>query len=191
MNKISLRKQFLQKRKILSSHTLQHISQAIHQQFFTHFSLDKQTLHTFLPIIKQNEMNTWLIINTIYKHYPQIMIVIPKTDIQHNNLTHYFLTAETKLVKNQWGIDEPVNANLCDCEKIDMVLIPLLCFDKQGNRVGYGKGFYDKFLAECRADVIKIGLSLFEPVEHIDDVQAHDVSLDFCITPDKLYQFNQ
>jgi 5-formyltetrahydrofolate cyclo-ligase len=190
MNKKALRKQFRQKRAMLTAQTLEQASHAIQYQFFKHFPINFKTLHTFLPIAKQHEIDTWLIINQLFQQYPQLNIVIPKTDIQNHKLTHYFLTSNTKLVQNQWEIDEPVEAEICPVNMIDWVLIPLLCFDKQGNRVGYGKGFYDTFLAECRADVIKIGLSLFEPVEQINDVQSHDIKLDFCVTPNAVIQTN-
>jgi 5-formyltetrahydrofolate cyclo-ligase len=188
MNKKTLRKQYLQKRKSLSPQALEQASEAIKNQFFSYFSTNFAILHIFLPIIKHNEINTWLIIKPLFQQYPQIKIVIPKTNIQHNSLSHYFLTPDTKLMQNQWGIDEPINAQICPADGIDMVLIPLLCCDKQGNRVGYGKGFYDKFLAECRADVVKVGLSLFEPIKQIEDIQQHDIKLDFCITPHAVFQ---
>ncbi|MFT7351177.1 MAG: 5-formyltetrahydrofolate cyclo-ligase [Flavobacterium sp.] len=73
--------------------------------------------------------------------------------------------------------------------KIDVVFVPLLAFDLQGNRVGYGKGFYDKFLANCKPTTIKIGISFFEAEEKISDVFAKDVKLDYCITPEKVYSF--
>ena len=190
MNKKALRKQFLQKRKRLTTQALEQTSQAIQKQFFNNIPIHCETMHIFLPIIKKNEINTWLIINQLFQQFPKINIAVPRVDIQHNSLSHYFLTSDTQLIQNQWGIDEPIKAQACPIETIDMVLIPLLGFDNQGNRVGYGKGFYDKFLAECRTDVIKIGLSLFEPVEQIDDIQSHDIKLDFCITPNAVIQIN-
>lgn len=70
-----------------------------------------------------------------------------------------------------------------------MVLIPLLAFDKKGYRVGYGKGFYDRFLADCRPDVVKVGLSVFEPIDEIADLNEFDIKMDFCITPNRVWQF--
>ncbi len=190
MNKKNLRKQFLRKRKQLTSQAVEQASLTIKNLFFQQFTIDfvdMTTLHLFLPIIEQNEINTWLIIKQLFYQYPQINIAVPK--MQQTHLIHYFLTPETKFLKNQWKIAEPVDAQPCPIENIDCVLIPLLCFDRRGNRVGYGKGFYDKFLAECRTDVIKTGVSLFEPIAHIDDVQQHDIKLDFCITPQQIYSF--
>jgi 5-formyltetrahydrofolate cyclo-ligase len=93
-------------------------------------------------------------------------------------------------VENHWKILEPVSNLQFPVSQIDLVLIPLLCFDKKGYRVGYGKGYYDRFLADCRPDVLKIGLSIFEPIEQIKDVDAYDIRLDFCITPNKIWQFS-
>ena len=65
-----------------------------------------------------------------------------------------------------------------------LVLVPGVCFDQTGHRVGYGKGFYDRFLKTCRPGCLKVGLSYFEPVDPIDDVHDGDVRLDFIVTPE-------
>jgi 5-formyltetrahydrofolate cyclo-ligase len=100
----------------------------------------------------------------------------------------YVLDTNTKIVENSWGIPEPTNAIKCPDDTIDMILMPLLCFDKQGFRVGYGKGFYDRFLQKCRKDIIKIGLSLFDSVDKIDDVNENDVRMDFCVKSDAVWK---
>jgi 5-formyltetrahydrofolate cyclo-ligase len=78
-------------------------------------------------------------------------------------MTHFLLTDNTKIKKNEYNIPEPVDGLEVPAIKIDVVFIPLLAYDKKGNRVGYGKGFYDKFLAECKPETIKIGLSFLNP----------------------------
>ena len=70
-----------------------------------------------------------------------------------------------------------------------MVFVPLLALDKKGHRVGYGKGFYDAFLKDCKPDVIKIGLSFFEAEDIVDDVFKSDVKLDYCVKPENVYEF--
>jgi len=183
MTKNNLRKIFLSKRKSLSLNLLQEKSKAISQNFFEHFDLCKiKKVHVFLPILRQNEINTWFIINEITQNYSHITPIISKSNFQTCNMESYILNTNTKMVENKMGIWEPTNAVKCPDKLIDMILMPLLCFDKQGFRVGYGKGFYDRFLAKCRPDIIKIGLSLFEPVTKIDDVDVNDVRMDFCIT---------
>ena len=104
-------------------------------------------------------------------------------------LKHYLLTDSTSLQKNRWNVPEPVDGLEVPLSKIDVVFVPLMAFDRKGNRVGYGKGFYDRFLSQCRSGVKKIGLSLFEAEEAIADVSNNDIALDYCITPDKIYSF--
>ena len=104
-------------------------------------------------------------------------------------MTHFLLTDNTKIKKNEYNIPEPVDGIEVPSKKIDVVFVPLLAYDKKGNRVGYGKGFYDKFLSECKPDVIKIGLSFFEPEELIADIFEGDIKLDYCVSPNGFYQF--
>jgi len=90
---------------------------------------------------------------------------------------------------SEWGIPEPVGGMIMEPASFDVILVPLVAFDKNGHRVGYGKGFYDRYLALCRPDCLKIGISLFEPVELIEDVESHDIPLDLAISPSLVYDF--
>jgi len=104
-------------------------------------------------------------------------------------MTHFLLTDNTKIKKNEYNIPEPIDGIEVPCSKIDVVFVPLLAFDTTGNRIGYGKGFYDQFLSECKPETIKIGLSFFEAENVIEDVYESDIKLDYCITPHKTYIF--
>ncbi len=92
-----------------------------------------------------------------------------------------------ELMHNDYGIEEPSGGNKVMENEIDLILVPLLAFDKYGFRVGYGKGYYDKFLFQCRKDSIKIGLSYFDPVDEIEDINSFDIPLNYCVTPRKLF----
>ena len=191
MQKQDLRKEFLQKRKALTETEVEGFSRKIHDWFFRSIPVHAYaTIHTFLPIKRNNEIDTWLIINTLQKDFATD-IVIPKSHVD-GTMSHYLLTKDTAFEENQWEIPEPSHIQhlVSPISKIDLVLIPLLCFDKKGYRVGYGKGYYDRFLAECSPDVMKIGLSIFEPVELIEDINTFDIRLDYCITPNKIWQFS-
>jgi 5-formyltetrahydrofolate cyclo-ligase len=190
MNKAQLRKQFLSKRKNLSPNDLAKKSLAIKQLFFQYFNLHGiKKLHIFLPIVKQNEINTWLIIDEIKQNHPHITLIISKSHFKTNSMESYVLDNHTIIMETKRGIPEPVNAIKCPDNTIDMILIPLLCFDKQGFRVGYGKGFYDRFLQKCRQDIIKIGLSFFEPVDKINELNENDVKMDICIMNDGIWEW--
>jgi 5-formyltetrahydrofolate cyclo-ligase len=187
MNKSALRKYYLSKRKALSQTEILAKSQAIVTLFFQHFNLSEvKYLHTFLPIIKHNEINTFLLIEILQDEFPQVQIVVPKSIPETNEMEHFLYNKET-LVENKWGIPEPISTEPILPTEMSMVIIPLLIFDKVGNRVGYGKGFYDRFLQQCNSDVIKVGLCIEEAIEAIEDVNEFDVKLDYCITPNGLY----
>lgn len=143
--------------------------------------------HIFLPITSKKEIDTEPIIAIIFGKDKNV--VVPKM-ILDNQLNHYLITDNTKFAENKWGVPEPMNGFRVAPQKIDIVFIPLLAFDKAGNRVGYGKGYYDAFLKKCKKETIKIGLSLFEAEERIKDVYEDDIPLDYCITPLKTYSFN-
>ena len=104
-------------------------------------------------------------------------------------MVHYLLTDNTKLTLSPYGIPEPVDGLEVPPQKIDVVFVPLLAFDGKGHRVGYGKGFYDRFLADCRKDVLAVGLSFFEAEEAYITHNETDVPLDFCVTPKRVYAF--
>ena len=189
MQKNELRKYFLEQRKKISISSLEKQSQLISERFFRHFNLaEVNYLHLFLPIQKQHEINTRFIIDTIRQSYPHINLVIPKTHWSTYQLESYLFDTHTQIVENRYGIREPVGALKCFDEQIDLILLPLICFDKYGFRVGYGQGYYDRFLSSCRQDILKIGLSLFDPVDKIDDVNPHDIRMDFCIMVDWIWQ---
>jgi 5-formyltetrahydrofolate cyclo-ligase len=191
MSKQDLRKEYLQKRKSLTETEVEDFSRKIHDWFFRSIPVHTYaTIHTFLPIKRNNEINTYLIINTLQKDFTTD-IVIPRS-YEDGTMSHYLLTKDTVFEENKWEISEPspVGGLQSSVFSIDLVLIPLLCFDKKGYRVGYGKGYYDRFLAECRPDVLKIGLSIFEPIDKIIDVTEFDIKMNYCITPNKIWSFS-
>lgn len=148
---------------------------------------DKEYYHVFLSILKQKEINTGPILSILSgkdKH-----VILSKSDFETSSMTHFLLTDSTIIKTNDWNIPEPVDGIPIASNSIEVVFIPLLAFDKEGNRVGYGKGFYDKFLSECKPKTIKIGLSFFEAEEKIKDIDPHDIKLNYCVTPLKTYKF--
>ena len=143
--------------------------------------------HIFLSIERQREVDTLPLITVLQAKDKQL--IVPKVS-GPNSMEHYLLTDATRLKKNRWGIPEAEDGLRVPEEKIDLVFLPLLAFDLQGNRVGYGKGFYDIFLERCRRDVVKVGLSFFGAEESpITDLHENDMKLDYCITPEKIDAF--
>lgn len=190
MTKAELRKTYLQKRTQLSEAEYLQLSHQLCENFFAHIDLSfVKVLHTFIPIEKNREPNTWLLIDRIRREFPQVRLSVPRVKAD-GELENFFFEGLHQLVLNNWGILEPKQGVPTETSKIDTVLVPLLAFDQQGNRVGYGKGFYDKFLSSCKVGSRFIGLSLFEPAEQIDDIMEYDEPLTECVTPASTYNFS-
>jgi len=186
-NKKEIRIHYKNLRKELSEEAIEEKSLAIANNLIQLPVWDKTYFHVFLPIVEHKEVDTEFILHLLSGKDKEI--VISKSDFETRTMTHFLLTDNTKIKKNEFNIPEPVNGLQVQSSNIDVVFVPLLAFDNFGNRVGYGKGFYDKFLSECRPETIKIGLSFFESVNQIDDVFESDVKLDYCVTPLKTYTF--
>ena len=146
-------------------------------------------VHTYLAMEEQNEIDTSNIIRYLAFANPELKTVVPKINLDRGEMRHYIYNEEVTMATNAFGIIEPVNGVKAEAAEIDLVLTPLLCFDRQGYRVGYGKGFYDRFFRECRPGTIRVGLSYFAPVDSIEDIKPFDIALHHCITPEKLYTF--
>lgn len=189
MIKQQLRKIYKEKRKNISHHQKEKWDDLLLIQFqklsFNHV----QTVFSFLPMEEMNEPDTHLFTRYLSVIIPNVQIAYPLIDSEQNTMQAYVVDNETNYQLNSRKILEPVNGKLIHPEEIDLILVPLLAFDKQGYRVGYGKGFYDKYLLNCRRDAVKTGLSYFEPVDKIDDCSAFDIPLTYCITTEYIYEF--
>jgi 5-formyltetrahydrofolate cyclo-ligase len=186
MTKAEIRKQETARRMELSFEQLTALSEKLLLQFTTLNFQDVQTIHLFLPIEEKNEPDTFMLIKWLKASNPGIKIIVPKADFTTSLMTHHPYQGEEELQKSLFNILEPVLDEQYT-GKIDIVLVPLLAFDSRGYRVGYGKGFYDRFMEGL--DALKVGVSLFESVDIIADTHDNDVKLDLCLTPEKIYDF--
>lgn len=186
MRKIELREAYRNKRRNLSFETIQSQSLKISNNILQMNIWSFFYYHVFLTITESKEVDTSYLLTLLQGKDKNV--IIPKTKGE-NQMEHFLLTDSTLLKKNKWNIPEPVDGIRMDEKQIEVVFIPLLAFDLKGNRVGYGKGFYDTFLEKCNGNVLKIGLSFFEAEREIEDADEHDVPLDYCVTPEKIYKF--
>jgi 5-formyltetrahydrofolate cyclo-ligase len=187
MLKKELRAKYKALRNQLSENDVEEMSLAIANKVLTLPIWEKTYFHIFLPITEHKEVNTEFILHLLSGKDKEI--IISKSDFETRAMTHFLLTDNTKIKKNEYNIPEPVDGLEVPSNKIDVVFVPLLAYDKTGHRAGYGKGFYDKFLKECKPETIKIGLSFFEAEDIIEDVFENDVKLDYCVTPNEVYKF--
>jgi len=144
---------------------------------------------SFYPIEQNNEVNTFLITDYLHFRNPNLHICYPKTNSKSCTMQAIVCNADSIFEANEFNIPEPLDSEIADPTSIDLVIVPMLAFDVNGNRVGYGKGFFDRYLKDCRDNCIKVGLSYFEALDCIDDANEFDVPLDFVITPQRTYVF--
>lgn len=189
MQKEELRKIYREKRAALGQSEMSKLQDLLLIRFQQAPLPFITVLHRFLPAQGKHEVDTEPLANWLSFCNPGLVQLVPKVNTASNQLQHYPLKDDTILILNEWGIPEPENGPEIDPEEIDLVLIPLLAFDKTGQRVGYGKGYYDRFLASCRPDCIKTGLSFFPPADNITDTNTFDIAMDICITPERIYEF--
>ncbi|GAA3600574.1 5-formyltetrahydrofolate cyclo-ligase [Flavivirga amylovorans] len=187
MIKSKLRKKYKILRNDLSFSQIEDLSISIANQLLKLSIWEYTFYHVFLSIEEQKEVNTDYILNILSGKDKNI--VISKSNFKTGLMTHFLLTDNTKIKKNSYNIPEPLDGINISDDKIDVVFMPLLGFDKAGNRVGYGKGFYDRFLTDCKPETIKIGLSFFGAEDKITDIFEGDVKLDYCITPEHIFKF--
>ncbi len=186
IDKDKLRQKYKKKRASLTEEAIDGKSLEITNRLVHQPIWDYSNYHLFLPIRRQKEVNTEFLMTALQAHDKNV--ILSSTDFDNYSMKHFLLTDDTLIKENKMGIPEPVNGFEVGEDRIDVVFVPLLAFDKLGNRVGYGKGFYDRFLVNCRKDVLKIGLTFFEAEDEFPS-NKNDVKLDACQTPERMYWF--
>jgi 5-formyltetrahydrofolate cyclo-ligase len=190
MNKDEARKVYKDLRKLIASEQLDVLSKDIFENILKIIEQNQpKTIHVFLPIKSFQEPNTYLLIDLLKTK--NITIGIPKVNTSDNSMICVAFYSQINIADSPWNIPEPVGADLeiISPKEIDLMVLPMLICDSRGNRVGYGKGFYDKYIQQCRPEMLKVGICFFEPIGTIVDVTNHDQQLDYCVTPTKVYNF--
>lgn len=187
MMKNQLRLKYKRLREELSPDKIEDLSLQIANQSLQLPIWEYSFYHLFLSISEKREINTEALLHILQGKDKNV--VLSKSDFETHHLTNYLLTDSTILKNNAWGIPEPQGGIQIPPEQIEVVFIPLLAFDESGHRIGYGKGFYDRFLSACTGRTIKVGLSFFEAEKEIPEILSSDVPMDYCVTPEKIYRF--
>lgn len=188
ITKATFRKEVLRRRRLISDDEYALRNALLAEKFFSFFQdTTAKCVHSYLPIRKNKEPETKQLIKFFFQN--KIKVLVSRSDFISYTMRHFVYDERIILVENDYGIPEPASGEEVDFSAADLILVPLLTFDKSGNRMGYGKGFYDRLLAQARPDAIKIGLSLTNPFDEFHFVEPHDIKLDYCITPFELYRF--
>jgi 5-formyltetrahydrofolate cyclo-ligase len=176
MKKQKLREIYKQQRSNLSEKQIQELQKNIYQQVS-----EVNNVHLFLSMSKFKEIDTTPLIT--YFRIQNKRIVVSKCNFEDQTLSHFYFDENTVLVLNKYGVPEPIDAEVVLEKELDLIFVPLLISDIKNYRVGYGKGFYDRFLSSCRKDAKLIGLNFFKPIEEIEDKNEFDIPLQQIIYP--------
>ena len=145
-----------------------------------------QHIHVFLPIKKMHEVDTLPLVEKLQRKGLEVYTSVSDFETKMMNVVR--IIDHQGFVEGEHGIPIPTAAEGANREILQLVFIPLLAYDLEGHRLGYGKGFYDRFLASLRLDVLKVGLSFFPPEAEIP-VEEHDFPMDACVSPDQIIKF--
>ncbi|MDD7914853.1 5-formyltetrahydrofolate cyclo-ligase [Polaribacter ponticola] len=181
MKKEELRKKYKEKRNSLLDVEITFFQESIYKQVFDLDISKVKIVHLFLSMRKFKEIDTNPLID--YFRSNKKRIVVSKCNFNNNTLSHFYFDEDTELMLNKFGVPEPNNTEEVSESELDLIFVPMLISDKNNYRVGYGKGYYDRFLSKCRKDVPIIGLNFFEPIKKIEDVNKFDIPLDKIIYP--------
>jgi len=184
--KQAIRDTALQQRMGLSYAEIQQISLVLKDRMLKSFHFQGLKVSCFVNIPSKKEVNT---IDIIHALCDENQVYLPVCNFSDSSLSHWLFEPGDLLIENRYGIPEPKNQHISlSANLFDVVIVPLLAVDKKGNRIGYGKGFYDRFLSLCNPNVIKIGLNFFEPMDCIP-CEARDIPLDYLISPSTCHSF--
>ena len=186
LDKSELRIKYKSLREYLSEDEVEEMSLKIANEALKLPIWDKTYYHLFLTISHKKEVNTDYLLHILQGKDKSV--VLSKTDFKGSEMKHILLQENTTLKVSNYGIPEPVSGIEVRPDQLDVVFVPLLAFDLKGHRVGYGKGFYDRFLQNCNPNTIFVGLSFYEAEEKISTEET-DIPLHYCITPGKIYSF--
>lgn len=140
----------------------------------------KQSKVIFIYMDFKNEVMT----SDLIKHmlFEKKRVVVPYTDTVSTVLIPSEITGESDLKLNSFGYSEPKKISPVNIEEIDLVIVPGLVFDKNLNRIGFGKGYYDRILNKLKASARKVAVAHdFQVLEEIP-AEEHDVKMDMIIT---------
>ncbi len=146
----------------------------------------KSNIHLYLPIKHLREVDTFGLLSKLQKEGYSCFSSI--TDFNTMNMNTVYLPKGSKFAADEKGIPVPRPLILAKDVKLDLVILPLLAYDRFGTRLGYGFGYYDKFLSKLHPEPFKLGLSFFLPEKKLPS-EAHDIKMNGCVCPEGVIMF--
>ncbi|MGM0581484.1 MAG: 5-formyltetrahydrofolate cyclo-ligase [Bacteroidota bacterium] len=184
MDKNTLRKVYLEKRRFLSEAEYERRNQLLYHRLIEFQEVHNfRSIHTYIPIKKNKEPDTFPFIQYIWSNQPKVDVVTAISDLNTPVLSHVQIKEHTTFLENKWGIPEPQDGDSYAIENIECVLVPMVVGSKNGHRIGYGKGYYDRFLQKCKSNTIFVGVTLGPLLEGNLYANHYDIPMHSMITP--------
>ncbi|HID11086.1 MAG TPA: 5-formyltetrahydrofolate cyclo-ligase [Candidatus Latescibacteria bacterium] len=184
MTKAQLRRQILRLRKALPPNEVRRLSAAVLSHLYaSELYRNSHVVHTYVSV--DNEVDTWPLIVRALKEGKQVVVPVVSGK---GRLRHSVIDYISELVRGKWGLWEPRCFRDTDLAAVDLVLVPGVVFDRRGYRVGFGGGYYDRFLSQVSAP--KVGLAFgFQVVSRIPE-DPHDERVGYLATEDGIFEIN-
>ena len=192
IDKKTLREQLISKRYRLHSDRVAAISKNINKRIINwQVWKDANCVHIYVTG-KRNEIDTFPLLRESLKSGKRVFVpqILSKGEtplrnicVGRNSMTVIEIFCLEELADEYWGIPQPIfdaKKGETDWSEIDLVIVPGLAFDQSGHRIGYGSGYYDRFLPELRSE--SVGLCSSENLFEILPRAKHDVQVDYVMT---------
>jgi len=177
MMKKDLRKTILSKRKEMSAEKYQQKSEIICQKLFALSQIqDAETIHVYFPI--NQEVDIRPLIEELWKAGKKV--VMPRADFKTKEMENYYVISFGQLEETRFGLHEPRVMSPLHLGSPEVILVPGVAFSLKHYRLGYGGGFYDRFLGKI--DSFKIGIAFEMQIAANLPVEDHDQQLDLIVT---------
>ncbi len=184
MPKRSIRSHFLAERKSRPSQICADSSSEIQRRFMcSDLFRDARCLALYSAI--HNEVSTDEIVEQVLGS--EKTLVFPR--VRGEDLEFVLIESTADLVPGAFGVKEPKGCNLVPVEKIDLVVVPGVAFDQRGHRLGYGRGYYDRALARCRRQCMKVGFAYDSQLVEELPAAHYDETLSVLITESQTLNF--
>jgi 5-formyltetrahydrofolate cyclo-ligase len=191
MNKNQLRQLAWQQRQALSAENRLEFGLQISRHLIETIAWSSHDyVHIYLSAAAKNEIDTWPFIEYLWSKQKHISVVSNRINPLLNQIECRLLESKTSYETNGWGITEPsAQSSIIKPKQLDLMILPLLACDCQGNRLGYGKAYYDRLLAECMPTMRRVGINYFPPLAQTIPSESHDIPLDCLVTPEGVFEF--
>ena len=179
MNKNELRKKYLELRKqILEKDEKSKI--IMNKLIMMEEYISSSSIGLYYSL--SSEVNTLELIN--YALNEKKRVFLPR--VEGDNIVFYEIKSMSGLVKSNFGVMEPISGNIADKNNIDLIIVPGVCFDKSLNRIGFGKGYYDRYLSDYKGETI--GISFEEQMSsELIETESTDKKLKYIVTEKNIY----